>query len=230
MAANSSGREKRRVISRFRYYARLSSLQDAQNPFPNSDAEENSVAQDIADENILGKMYEAELKPYNDLAHPIDESKCDMKNQVGHKVHLNVAPEDVLEVSGYLISHGYCHKYLSGGEILDGKVFTVYFGSKDLAVRLSQELSTDLEPFLKRPITAEEVEYAPNVVGRFVGSMKDFMQYGLGLRGISVARNWADHLSPWQDPEEKKKVLPLAFTDSFNKLADEYGEYFYGTR
>lgn len=39
----------------------------------------------------------------------------DFKNpNIGWKMHLNVTPENVVEVSTYLRKEGYCHKYLSG--------------------------------------------------------------------------------------------------------------------
>jgi hypothetical protein len=147
---------------------------------------------------------------------------------MGHKIHLNVEPGGLVAVSEYLRKGKFWHKYLDG-EILDGKVFTVYFGSHDLAKKLASQISRDLRPYLRQPIVKDEVEYAPNISGRFQVMSEAFEQYGFGLRGISILTSWAkDKITYWTPQAEKAKRLPLAFDDSYKAMADLYGEYFYG--
>lgn len=211
-----------------KYQTRLAVEQNSGEPFPTSDAPKNPILKKSNNEAELQNEYIETLAEYRH-EEEFSPSKCDIrKGGAGHKFHLNVAPENAKAISEYLIKNGYCHKFLSGGEVLNGKIFTIYIGSRDLANKLAQELSMDLQGYLNKPITEEEIEYAPNVIGRFTGDIDEFQQYGLGLRGITIHRDWADKLT-WCPEEERRRILPLALRDSYNALANRYGSYFYGS-
>jgi hypothetical protein len=191
------------------------------------------------------------LKPYNQSGLPnpaINPDKIDYPEKIpygiGHKIHLNIEAKDVAAVSKYLKDNGYRHKYLSGGEIEDGKVFTVYIGSKDLTDELAQKISSDLQTYLRRPVFLDEVEYAPNVVGRFESSSgtsaEPFSKYGFGIRGVDMLRQDKDeiisgrNLNKRNTRSENDAILPGgytgAFTRSFERLSQDYGSFFYGTK
>lgn len=211
-----------------KYRTKLAVEQNLANPFPTSTAPANRLLKTSDSEVELQSAY-TEIMPEYRHEEGFSPSKCDMqKGGVGHKIHLNVSPENIKTISEYLIRKGYCHKFLNGGEILNGKIFTVYIGSHDLTNALAQTLSMDLQDYLSRPIAKEEVEYAPNIIGRFTGGRDEFQQYGFGIRGITIHNKWADQMT-WNTEGEKGKILPLAFTDSYNALSNRYGSYFYGT-
>jgi hypothetical protein len=80
---------------------------------------------------------------------------------IGWKIHLNVCPENTKAVSEYLISQEYYHKYFGGGEIEDGKIFTVYIGSYLLTEKLAREIYHDIYWILARSRIPGELEFAP---------------------------------------------------------------------
>src|SRR5690606_10673176 len=88
---------------------------------------------------------------------------------VGWKFHLNCEPSSSENISKFLADNGYYYKYLSGGEPEDGKIFTVYIGSHELAEKLAKEISDGVLSELAKPVDHSEIEFAPGVVGRFVG-------------------------------------------------------------
>jgi hypothetical protein len=227
-------KESSNEAARLDYKTKLQSLQNAPARFPNSDAKVNPLVDSLAGKkqvqhDEIFKKYNEALNDYSDADHPFDKSKCDLLSDgAGYKFHLNVEPADVKAVSEYLIKEGYRHKYLHGGEIEDGKIFTIYIGSKDLAEKLAPKLSSDLHTYLRKPVETGEIEFAPNIVGRFVGTRSHFQQYGMGLRGIVITKEWAKVLQ-YQNPKEKQRLMPIAFNASFGLLADKYGTYFYGT-
>lgn len=112
--------------------------------------------------------------PENAKGDFIDEKDLD----IGWKFHLNIRSKHVKAVSDYLVQNGYCHKYLSGGDIDDGKIFTIYTGSHKLAKKLAQSLSSDLYGYLCKPVAKQEVEFEAGIIGRFVGPKRDFARYG----------------------------------------------------
>ena len=132
----------------------------------------------------------------------------------GYKVHLNVLPANVIAVSNFLKNHEFHHKYLHGGEIEDGKIFTVYLGSKAATERYVREIYEGVGDLLEHSKAYGEVEYAPRIVGRFVGGKKYFRQYG--REGISLLYDLpSEH--PLNTPERARE-----------KALEEYGEYFGG--
>src|SRR3989344_3172963 len=127
------------------------------------------------------------------------------KGDTGWKVHLNVVPENVRHVSEYLKSNYYNHKYLQGGEPDDGKVFTVYFGSKGMMDKSSQKMSNDLEQQLSLPGAYDETEVARGAVARFTVADdeprggNEFARYG--AYGLSFLR---DARPPYAASREEK--------------------------
>jgi hypothetical protein len=147
-----------------------------------------------------------------------------------HKLHLNVAPEHSAYVASYLQQSECRHKFLSGGEPGVGAIFTVYTGSKAWTDKVADMLSRHLKDRLCRPVAGDEVEYAPNVSGRFTHGPA-FLPYGIGgMRGITPLEEDADML--WglrsAEPEEKLRTVRLLFERSFARAARTYGKYFHG--
>lgn len=127
---------------------------------------------------------------------------------IGWKFHLNVSPQNVVTLSHFLKENDFEHKYLKGGEVDGGKVFTVYSGSKQRTESVVRLLTDQVNNLLEEPVDTGQVLFAPKISGRFVGSRIQFHQYGTD--GISRSRN--SH-----DPEDAKK---LAW--------ELYGEYYGG--
>lgn len=238
-------RNKEEALVKTAYYNELLAIQTPKDYFPNSTNPPNPDL--LKDESI----YNQYLKPYlqTDLSNnTINPDKVDYPEKIthnfGHKLHLNIEAKDVVVVSKYLKDNGYRHKYLSGGEIEDGKVFTVYIGSKDLTDELAQKISSDLQTYLRRPVFVDEVEYAPNVVGRFESSKgtgaEPFSKYGFGIRGVDILRQDKEkiveaNMQKFNNTRsENEALLPGgyigAFTRSFERLSQDYGSFFYGTK
>ncbi len=144
---------------------------------------------------------------------------------IGWKFHLNVVPSSVKQVSDYLIEQGYEHKYLNGGEAEDGKVFTVYIGDYSLAQKLALKLSQDLQGLLSKPEVETEIELASGVVGRFVGPNIDFYSYGTS--GFSLLSRYFNQFHFEQNPERKSVLQREAEIESFKRLKEMYGKYFF---
>lgn len=150
---------------------------------------------------------------------------------LGWKFHLNVIPENVIAVSEYLKESQFNHKYFSGGELEDGKVFTLYIGSHDLAKKLAKELSRDLQGKLARPNNHHEIEFASGVIGRFRGDKKYFTSYG--PYGFSLREDY--RISPAAlsgltgDAREAKynEIAQQPALFSLRKLKNDYGKYFF---
>lgn len=154
--------------------------------------------------------------------------KIDVDNcNIGHKIHLNVAPDCVHAVSEYLKDNKYHHKYLSGGDVSDGKIFTVYLGSHNNAYKWAKVISNDLDGKLLRPLDKSEIEYAPNVCGRFCAISIDFRQYpNPHTRGMSASNKCV--FSPYNNKGYTIDVVKHDFNTSYNALADAYGSLFHG--
>jgi hypothetical protein len=146
---------------------------------------------------------------------------------VGWKFHLNAPPASVREVSGYLRRSRYNHKFLKGGEVEHGKIFTVYIGSRGLAEQEGARISTDLRAWLARPVDELEAEFAPGVVARFRDNHcrtdgPRFAQYGSA--GISYLEGM--HPSCIAGGYERNK--PIVEQLSFDALVSLHGSYFTG--
>ncbi|MBI2140469.1 hypothetical protein HYU14_06085 [Candidatus Woesearchaeota archaeon] len=210
---------------------------------------ENPIIIDIVNRKITldkaDELYTSEMKGYS--LHPKSNKKTDIGAATGWKFHLNVTPKNVKEVSGYLTSKEYYHKFLSGGEIEDGKIFTVYIGSRDKAEEEAQNLSKDLAQYLSMPVEHGEIEFAPGVVGRFDASnaRMTFHQYG-GFGLVWLLEDLDNLKYLFYEPSEKKTPPPSERTAEQKKLEDEfkgymayrsfiklkeyYGDYFLGTK
>ena len=148
--------------------------------------------------------------------------KGDFSNpNIGWKLHLNVRPKFVEIVSQYLIDNDYCHKYLSGGLPVDGKVFTVYVGSYESAIRVSGEISEKIDFCLSKPAAIGEIEFVSGVVGRFVCGGDEFWSYG--SCGFSLLDR------PLQEIAELETLNRLydIELESFKKIYSKHGKYFY---
>ncbi len=217
-------------LARQRYYAHLLNEQRASNPFPHSSLRRNV--------SLYNKHPEIEfirvLDPYILDTKLSDWETCEYgiwgKSDVGHKLHLNIQPHDVQDVSAYLKRAGFNHKYLSGGDPGKGKVFTLYPGSNTKAHQMALQLSQDLDSILCRPLDRNEVEYAPNVSGRFTERGLTFHKDGARiLRGIPMLFSDLEIL----EDEHRQHLIDAswvenAFERSFMQLATTYGPYFFG--
>lgn len=215
------------------YANQLHDLLSEIDPFPRSTKETNQDIIPGLSEAELFARYIQELPEYESTK-DYSPTKTDFQqynSNVGYKLHLNVPILHVRKVAEYLRREKFCHKYLSGGEILDGKIFTIYTGSRNMTDAMAQTISTDLAGLLARPLEKnDEREIAPNISGRFNVQGGDFVQYGNGLKGIPMLREDAVTLLYTKDPEARKARIDLAFKKSYIKLKGLFGDYFYGSK
>lgn len=145
-----------------------------------------------------------------------------------YKCHLNVTPENVLTVSDFLKTRGYHHKYLHGGEVESGKIFTVYVGGKDQAEQIIREIEDGVGSFLGEPNSGTltyEARYAPHVCGRFTTKLDGFVGY-FAQNGIPIHQDKRKSLF---DVGKRTTVYePDALDDARKRLTEKYGEYFGG--
>ena len=205
-------------------------------PNPDKDKVEEYEALELA---VLGKKpkggYQcrnhakayAEAEVENRKFEFIDEAE-----NLGWKAHLNVALADVQDVATYLSENGYYHKFLVGGEPSDGKVFTIYFGSRKMANKWAKVIAKDLSSYLAKPIDKTEVEFAAGIVGRFACRQKDhphtekytpYGHIGLPLMKANAKGVSAEERSRYlQDPTEEE------LREVFNELHKDFGVFFNG--
>jgi hypothetical protein len=223
------------------FFDELKSFQGSAELFPLSKTLwVNEDIQTMDSDRIYDK-YLTEMEAYRNEGAEQTGQKSDFRKNgkiIPHwKFHLNVEVSGVKRVSDYLKGHGFCHKYLSGGEPEEGKIFTVYVGSKNLAETSAVEISRGLGRLLTRPRYPMEIEFARGVIGRFDAHRdQDFSQYSSVLRGIPELKDDKWELSMLRrtsDPmgraryEQKKE---MAFQHAYRQLAERYGTYFYGSR
>lgn len=164
----------------------------------------------------------------------------ELNPNIGWKLHLNIGPENVKNVSKYLIDNGYDHKYLHGGRITNGKIFTIYIGSHKLTRELAQQISRDLKSCLCRPIDQKETEFALGVSARFVNPKGEgFYQYGFsgGMQTIEddqkkftelQLKHIGKKISDEEFKNQFKTLQKKSCFNSYKKLKQIYGEYFTG--
>ncbi|MFZ2886292.1 MAG: hypothetical protein WA021_00555 [Minisyncoccia bacterium] len=177
--------------------------------------------------------YTAHLAPYFHHDEPKkyalsspDDAKVEepFRPDTGWKAHLNVTPENAQAVSEYLKNNNYNHKFLSGGEPDDGKVFTIYFGSKGVMDKWVNVLATDLHDRLAAPAAHDEVEVARGIVARFTvddtepRGGDEFRQYG--AYGLSFLK---DSKMPWKATRDEKIADA---TRTYERLKELYGSFF----
>lgn len=173
------------------------------------------------------KEYTQQLEEYLFESNDRDKTFVNGDPNEGYKFHLNVTPENVRTVSAYLKLLGVEHKFLSGGEIESGKIFTVYTGSKGNTEKVVKQIADNLsvaqllEPMPDNPADMVkhapngEVPYAPNIYGRFVGR-KDKYRTKVSRLGIAILQN-TEQLSL----DESVKITNQT-------LLQDYGEYYGG--
>jgi hypothetical protein len=182
-----------------------------------SDSPEESKLRDLNNNS-----YSKEYIYYNENNFQSGITNDDIKENFGWKLHLNVTPEDSILVSRWLKINNFAHKFLSGGDISDGKIFTVYIGSYDLCTKMSKKIFDSLNQYLCKPADNTEIEIEPGIIGRFVcGDKSRFRQYG--TCGFSEIIDNNGILNKSQDQKDQKTLL------SFRKLSKEFGDYFYHT-
>lgn len=179
---------------------------------------ERRMKEDRAKIDKIYGPYEAVLKGY---VHKAELGKWQFFNDdpnQGYKFHLNVKPENVRQVAAHLKLGNYYHKYLSGGEVENGKIFTVYTGSKQQTEQIVRDIAdSEIALLLDRPIADEsgEVLYAPNIVGRFVGNRNKYLTK-VPRFGISILRS------------TNKDSLDQSYSKTHEALLAEYGDYYGG--
>lgn len=147
----------------------------------------------------------------------------------GWKIHLNAQPEKVKEVSRFLKEHGYTHKYLSteNDETESGKIFTVYFGPKQLAEESIRDISDNIGDVLSPPIdTVGEQLVAPNIVARFDTDPNSarfkipFTKHGY-YHGIPLLNYYNDENLD-ESIAQSNEVLVAEFGDFFGGSVETY--------
>lgn len=132
--------------------------------------------------------------------------------KVGWKFHLNVTPQHVKEVAEFLREQGFNHKYLSGGEVESGKVFTIYTGSKEMTERAVRVACDGVGSLLDEPKASGEVLFAPRIVGRFEGQTDRFYRK-VASQGITVTRERPDITD--ENVDYARGVLTQLYGDYF---------------
>ncbi len=210
-----------------RFRQRLRAIQEASPLFPHSDGPTNP----LLNRPDAQRQYERTLRGYRSDEADRRWSRYAVPDNadIGHKLHLNALPRDVHLIAATLQELGLPHKYLSGGDARQGKIFTLYPGAYGHAQRMAGFLSERLDGLLCRPACFSEAEYAPNVSGRFTERGLRFHKDGEQvLRGLPLL--FTD-LETLEDPSgfvPSATWKTAAFERSFRILADTYGPYFYG--
>lgn len=154
----------------------------------------------------------------------------------GWKLHLSVLPENAHSVSEYLKTQGYPHKFLSGGDIDDGKIFTIYLGDYTFTKTEAEKIAIGLQGKLCKPVDHKEVEFGPGVVGRFRAEDPDFDSYGgAGVSYINTKKvpvggrpcGYQHNIEASLNEEDLQKFRDELQKKSFELLFKKYGDYFY---
>ncbi len=140
----------------------------------------------------------------------------------GYKFHLYVKPENVVRVATFLKQGDYHHKYLSGADIEDGKIFTVYTGSKQQTEQIIRAVAaSEVAAFFEEPIMTidkfGQVPFAPNIMGRFVGDKNNYVPK-VPVLGLSVLRT----------AFQQSLSVDEQFQATNKALLSQYGDYYGG--
>lgn len=178
----------------------------------------------MLDENRAWLPYLEKMQPYQYPSTRRDvlfwKHKHDIIDpNIGWKCHLNIAPEDVCQVSSVLKKLDLEHKYLFA-DVLDGKIFTVYLGSKRTVETVMPLLYENLKSYLLEPKAPGEILLAPRIVGRFSGS-KVLFATKISFRGITLLSEDIPTIS------NQPQAL-AAWRRADQKLRDQYGDYYGG--
>jgi hypothetical protein len=215
-----------------RLFREMEDVISGRRPFPNSRGRPNLLCS-VEDEAAAESQYETALGEYAHHSHGRFYQPLigDGRAHLGHKLHLNVLPGHVRTVSEYLKRNQFNHKYLSGGEVALGKIFTIYIGPHDLAFFLADKLSEELNGRLCTPVDSSEIEYGPFVSGRFAGQGliggKLLGQHPqAGIRGMALFDEDIKRFAGRMNLPEN--VRHFIFNRTFNPLAAHLGSFFYG--
>lgn len=132
----------------------------------------------------------------------------------GWKIHLNVVPDNVEKVSEFLKKGSFTHKYLKGGEISAGKIFTVYFGPKSLTEEGVKEISDGIGDLLETPKASGEAPAAPKIVARFETDDIHYVGHAY-FEGIPLLRGY--------DFENLAGSIEISRADLLKKFGDYFG-------
>lgn len=144
--------------------------------------------------------------------------------RIGWKIHLNVSPENALKVIKFLIENDLEHKYLSGADLNDGKIFTVYLGPKSNLLTWATTLNKELGSMLLPVKSQSDIPILNNITGRFVGE-KSIYNTKSSLRGITLLEEWKSMLDQVNDKQELQK---RGFEATDADLLRRYGKYYGG--
>ncbi len=172
--------------------------------------------------SISEKEYEKILEPHNDWRNYYKAKELwlndEIKQNVGRKLHINILPENIIAVDKYLNDNWFVYKYLHWGELIDGKIFTIYIGSYETTKIVAERISHDIRKYLCKPEDHSEIEFAPGVVWRFkyrswANDPRKSAPYG--TCGFSVDRTLK---SLWIT---KMELI------SYRRLQSKFGKYFH---
>ena len=183
----------------------------------------HSLSQSLP-ENIATseKEYEKILEPHNDWRNYYKAKELwrnnEIQQNIGRKLHINVSPENIIAIDKYLNHNWFVYKYLSWGDLIDWKIFTIYTWSYKTTQKVAEKISHDIQKYLCKPKDYSEIEFAPGVVGRFryeswINDPRKSAPYG--TCGFSVDRTLK---SLWV---KKMELI------SYRRLKSKFGEYFH---
>ena len=137
-----------------------------------------------------------------------------VKGNQGWKIHLNVTPQKTPQVSEYLKSAGFHHKYINGVDIDDGKIFTIYIGSKELTEKIVKKVQDDIGDLLDEPKAKGDIQVSPKIRARFgLYHHKDYINRGYS-DGIPLKKYYDEDDVPGS-VELSKQMLQIEFGDYF---------------
>ena len=97
---------------------------------------------------------------------------------IGHKLHLNVALNNVKKVSEYLIRNRILHKYLSEEKLMTGK-FLLYMAAQKNTDKIAKQISDDLKMSCANPLPMAKWNMHRMLSVDFSQEVMIFAQYGL---------------------------------------------------
>jgi len=168
----------------------------------------------------LHQRYLQQLDEYQSPGSPERHDYPPKEPNTGWKIHLNVDPKNVRTVSKFLKDNRFKHKFISGANLEQGKIFTVYFGSKQMAQKQIPIVSDHLDHLLEKPGDNDEIPVAPNIVARFdvtanlANNEFSARAYHQGIPLLNYA---------------SEDNLPQSLDQSKRQLSAKYGNYFGGT-
>lgn len=167
------------------------------------------------EERQYEELYEKYPEPYyigNEIFRDTEKNDW-LEPHIGWKFHINVAVNNCLIVSNWLKEKKFYHKLLNGGELEEGKIFTIYIGSYNLAKKLAQEIHQGVGKLISKPVDKNELEFKPGIIGRFDYCYDHSKAYG--TCGFSL------------NPDYKSLPIKEQELRSYRDLKCKFGKYFY---